>query len=769
MGAPDLLSRISALVKECEAYRDELSTDRVRAIEYYDGKMVDTPSDDKRSKVVSRDVRATIKKVLPAVLRIVIGNDKVVEYQPVSQGDEEAAAQATDYINYVIFPESGGMAAVHDAVHDALRLRNGVLKWWFEEKAEVQISKHSGLQDDAFAQIVADPDVEVLEHSERQEAIEPPEGADGQTAIITVHDIRIRRKITSRAPRCAAVPLEEFLIHPDAVDIESSPIVGQKMRKRRSDLVALGYDKDVVARLSLGEADEDEESARRGDAYRQNGQDETDPALQEVDYYELFVRTDADGDGIAELHRMCFGGSITERGLLMDEECDEIQFCSVRCERKPHQWEGVSVSDDTMEIQRIKTVLMRQTLDNIYWQNNPQPVVNMDAVENMDAVFNPTFGLPIRVKAGFSARDAIAFNPVPFVAKDSFSMLDYLDKEMVDRTGISDASSGMAQDALQNVTAKASAMIEASGIGQTEQIVRTIASDLKVMFRGLLRLVIRHQDAPRMVRLRDEWVSFDPRDWDASMDATVNTGLGAGTRERDMVMMQQIMGLQEKLLAGFGPDNPFVKPANVYNAAAKMIEAAGLKSPDLYITEPDEEEVARKLEAIRNAPNPEQVKIEGQMQIEQAKSQSQIQMRQVELQAEAAASEKQMQIQRDKEAAQAEADVLVAEQKAEIEARTRADEIALQREEMERRDALEWAKLEQARNLEMLKLGLIDSEDGGTKSREDERNDIFIKALSGVERMIEQANANASSSKRVLRDENGEIIGVESFHPGAMQ
>ncbi len=43
-------------------------------------------------------------------------------------------------------------------------------------------------------------------------------------------------------------------------------------------------------------------------------------------------------------------------------------------------------------------------------------------------------------------------------------------------------------------------------------------------------------------------MTFDPRHWNAGMDATVNTGLGAGARERDMRMIQ-IQRLPEKAAA----------------------------------------------------------------------------------------------------------------------------------------------------------------------------------------------------------------------------
>lgn len=197
----------------------------------------------------------------------------------------------------------------------------------------------------------------------------------------------------------------------------------------------------------------------------------------------------------------------------------------------------------------------------------------------------------------------------------------YLDQEATDRTGISDASSGMAPDALQNMTARATALIEQAGIGQTELMVRTFAQGLKRVFQGLLRLVVKHQDRPRMVRLRGQWVTFDPRQWNAGMDATVNTGLGAGTRERDMMMIQMILQLQEKLLMTLGPDNPYVSPDNLYNGIAKSAEAAGLKSPDLYFTKPAPEEIQRRMQAAAAKPDPEMQKLQMQAQAEAAKAQ----------------------------------------------------------------------------------------------------------------------------------------------------
>jgi hypothetical protein len=734
MNDQDLCKVVDSLVKDSENYRTTLSVDRIKATEYYDGEMKDTPSDDGRSKVVSRDVRSEIKKVLPSIVRIILGGDKIVEYQPVAQGDEQSSQQATDYVNYLAFPESDGPTAIYDAIDDSLKVRNGIIKWWQDKRVECQYSRHTGLDEMAFSQLVADDSVEVLEHSETQQQVE------GQT--VTLHDVRIKRKITKSRAKLAAVPRERFLIHPDALCLTDSPIIGEGYRIRRSDLVAMGYDRDMVDGLPMAGArssDADiEEDTRRRDVSVTDEQ--FAKAMQEVDYYDLLVRVDYDDDGIAELRRLVFAGGLQEKYLLENEEWDEINYADVVCERRPHQWEGNSVTDDVMDIQRIKTVLLRQTLDNLYWQNNQQPIVQEGAIVNPDAVTNPAFGLPIRVKAGNDVRAALGMNVVPFVADKSFQMLQYLDTEKHNRTGITDASSGMSPDALQNMTAKASAMIEQAGIGQTELMVRTVADSLKPVFRGLLKLIIQHQDIPRTVRLRGKWVEFDPRTWNADMDATVNTGLGAGTRERDMMMMQLVTGMQEKVLAAFGAaDNPFVKPEQLYNGIAKTVEASGLKSVDQYFSNPSPEELQQFMAKKAQQPSPEQQKAQGQIAIEQARGAVQIQLKDKDIQAQQA-----------KEAAQRDADLVVKQAELEKEtqasahqamlnSQTEAAKVNLEREKLASNERIEFAKIASNEQLERERM---DREDA--RAEKQRESDIQKAHASSIGKAFERNDQMAA-------------------------
>ena len=352
---------VSELIRHCEAFRDDRHEDRLRALEYYAGKMRDIPDEKGRSKVVSRDVRAGINKVMPSVVRSIFVGDKVVELAPNGPGDESVATDATDYFNEVLLPECQAENAVYDAAHDAVLLRNGILHWYMDYKREPKVSLHTGLSEEAFTVLVSEEGVEVLEHTPRMEMM--------AGAPVPVHDVRIMRIAENKTPVMCAVPLDEFLIHPDALSVETAIACGRYRAVLRSELVAMGYDPARVA--SLPKSNENSPN----DDLEEERRDELDidrapePSSDEIDYYEMYVRVDRDGDGLAELRRVIMIGGVRPENLFEDEYWDETPFSDIVAERRPHAWEGVSIADDVIEVQRIKTVLTRATG---LWQADPR-------------------------------------------------------------------------------------------------------------------------------------------------------------------------------------------------------------------------------------------------------------------------------------------------------------------------------------------------------------------------------------------------------------
>src|SRR5690606_15989144 len=104
--------------------------------------------------------------------------------------------------------------------------------------------------------------------------------------------------------------------------------------------------------------------------------DDGDPSTELVDLYECYIKADVDGDGIAEMCRVYFAGS-SSGGEMLDWEVweDEAPFHDIPCDPMPHRWQARSIFDETEDVQRIKTVMLRQANDNTYATNNPQRFV----------------------------------------------------------------------------------------------------------------------------------------------------------------------------------------------------------------------------------------------------------------------------------------------------------------------------------------------------------------------------------------------------------
>ena len=94
------------------------------------------------------------------------------------------------------------------------------------------------------------------------------------------------------------------------------------------------------------------------------------------------------------------------------------------------------------------------------------------------------------------------------------------------------------------------------------------------------------KDRPRTIRLRDQWVEMNPKSWNANMDATINIGLGTGSRDRDMAMLNQILNVQIAMTdrlaqAGFSSQALEMVP-RINMTATKLAESAGIKNPDQF-------------------------------------------------------------------------------------------------------------------------------------------------------------------------------------------
>jgi len=620
MDAEEVQASLAAQITDAADYCDNvIGPLREKATEYYLGR----PFGDEKagqSQVVSTDVRDTVRAILPNLMRVFFGSERYVEFAPRGPEDEAVAEQASDYVNYILKNDNDGFGTLYSAFKDALIRKTGVVKFWWDESEEVTAEEYCDLDADTARMVLADSDIEAAEVEIEMED-EPQEEGEPQPSI----DIKVKRRVDLDRVRIAAIPPEEFLIDRRARDIESAVFVAHRSVKTVSELVAMGY--DYAQLTTMGDAsalDMNIEAVVRRPL--EIGDEETptiDPSLRQVLVHECYIRMDKDGDGIAELRRIVVGGAGNEI-LTIDGEPDdrivpEIPFAVFCPDPEPHTFFGQSYADFTMDLQRIKSALMRQMLNNLYLANNPAMAVVEGQVQ-MDDVLADELGRVIRM------RQAGAVTPlaVPFVAQGAFPMLEYLDYVRENRTGITKASMGLDADALQSTTkAAVNATISASQ-GHIELLARVFAEGgMKRLMRGILGLVVRHQERPRVIRLRGQWVPMDPRTWHTEMDVIVNVALGRGNDEERLQALQYIAGKQEMLLNGLGPQNPLVSVGNYRATLAAITELAGFRDANRFWLDPAQQPPQPPQES---PPDPRIMEMQAKLQLEQAKAQTQAQI-----------------------------------------------------------------------------------------------------------------------------------------------
>lgn len=683
---------------------DDVSEARASALERYEGE----PYGDERegrSKVMDRSVFETVEWLMPSLMRSFTGSDDIVVFEPEGPEDEEAAKQATDYVHFVVRRDNPGFVNFMDWFKDALITKNGVVKFWWEDYERTKEYTLENLSDDEFVAIVSDESVEVIEHSER-----PSEGTETIETLPMpgmarpmVHDIKYRTTTKGGRACWRPIPPEDLMVSRRSSTLEEARSVTDRRRYTRAELEEEGYGKELLDRLSFSDYSDDdsllaEARWRYENTYGIVGNSGMDP--EEVWVYETYIKIDYENKGRVNRWKVRWAGDIGTATLLPDPETGEsaIQFdhlpyadiCPIRL---PHRWAGISLADTVMEIQRIKTVLLRQMLDSLYLANNPRFEL-VDQMVNLDDFLNSTIGGAVRVKQPGSIN---ALN-TEFVGGQSFPMLQYVDQAREYRSGVGLQSAGMSPEALQNETAEGVRDARSAIEARVELIARIFAeTGVRDLFRGILKLLKKHQPKERLIKLRNEWVPMDPRGWNDEMDVTVKVGLGNAAKEKLIGRYVGLAAQQKEVLMTLGPTNPLVGLQEFYNTQAELVRAAELGDVERFWKDPARQPPQPPQEP---PPDPKMIEAQAKIQLEQMKAQADAELERqkaeidVQLQQQKAAADLQskreqaqmdMQVEREKAAMANE----LAREKAALELRLKEEQFQFEAALAERKAQLE--------------------------------------------------------------------------------
>ena len=554
-----------------------------------------------RSSFVSTDVRDAVLLMLPSLVRLFAASENVVSLIPRTQADVDAAAQQTQYINYVFWQDNPGFLILYGAFKDALTVKTGYAKWWTDDHKETKRKTFVNLNpqqiqllqsQDATAKVVHQGELDKL--------------------LGTFSEVTFEYQVDKPLIKVMGVPPEEMRLDRYARSFSTSRIVGHERVVVIDELVAMGYPREQCMDYLQSQ---DIQNFTMESQLRNPGRYNSTRVGDGVLYGEWYIRVDGDGDGVAELRYICTMGEVHD--IVHDEPANRVKFAVFGCDPISHTIVGDSIADYTMDIQRIKTNMMRGVLDSLAESINPKTVVN-ELVTNIDDALNDDLGAVIRTRG--DPNSAVAFSATPFVGQQAMPVIDLLNNVLQRRTGLSDAAKGLDPKALQSSTMIGVEAIINGQQERTELVARVLAeTGFKDLFAGLYNEVAEAPNQRRTLRLSGKWTDVDTGTFDASMGVEVNSTLGKGTDAVRMMTLQQIKQDQATIFQQFGPTNPVVGIPEMLNTISDMLELANIKNVGRYFKTPD----PATLQAIASTPKePDAMTIAAKAQYEKTKSET---------------------------------------------------------------------------------------------------------------------------------------------------
>jgi len=538
---------------------------RERNLEFYNAEArgeLAPPEIEDRSDFVATDVPDTVDGMLPQLMRIFVGSDDAVTFEGQGQpGSQEEGKLATAYVNHLFYVRNDGVGIVHDWFKDALLQKVGFVKVWADEEAQDAKQRYQGQTPEQLAMLMEEGWVPQGD----------PEVDEDGTLSFTVskEDKRVCIKVAACAPA-------EMRVDVNARWGDEPAMIAQQFSRQRFVLEEEGYDLTDVGTSTravpgtamleeLGETDDFSYSV-------------PDESHEEVDYAEVYIKLDRDGDGIAEWLKICLIGdklAVYQNGEVAIEQVDDHPFVWICPIPRSHAFFGDCPADRAIQPQKLRTRTIRAIEDNMLLTVNQRTYVNTGADVNIDDVLDNRPGGVVRGTAEPSR--AIAPIVQPSLGAPAYQFNEYIASWAENRTGFNRYSAGTDQNAL-NKTARGTELLTAKADMRMELMARFFAVGMRQLFAKMLKLAIQYQNVPEMVAINGQFVPINPSEFRNQFHVKINVGLGSGSKEQQAARILGLFQMQMQL-----QPLGLVRPQQMAETARLYVEANEFKNPERFV------------------------------------------------------------------------------------------------------------------------------------------------------------------------------------------
>jgi len=548
------------------------------------------------SSIVSSDSAEIAEGYTALLTKLLLDNNKLALFTPYSNemAAVKASQVASDVVNYCLFNSNpDGWSKLSTWIKSAVVFGNSALTWGWEEDYDYIVEEYEEVQQEVLDQLLSDENVEII--GDLTLAEEDIMQADGTTPV-TFIDVRLRRKIDKSGVKLRTIPPESFLIDRAASSVTDATFVGIVTEMTRSDIRRTWSDLD----LDLNEIGEEAttrnssfsyEAFARKDAsgtqnWLTNSDSDEEEANMSITVIECWIRSDRDGDGIAELKHVIKAGDT----ILSEDDVAYVPVAVLNPIEIPHEFYGLSLLDMARPQTQATTAILRGFVENVYFGNYGRTLADPNVVD-FQALQNPVPKQIIPTN-GNPAAAVQQLQPEPMSAGTS-GMLEFLGLQKEQSTGLSKTAMGL-NDTLYVSGNSEQKMAGAQNAAQirVEHIARRfVETGIKDLCRGVLREMKSNLKNPSMYKTDKGYASLTPQELQtmpANMDLDVQANIGENS---NFSVAEKLMQLTQLLpqMAQSPTSQAYINPLSSYNLALDIVKNMGM-DPTRFLNDPTGEE-----------------------------------------------------------------------------------------------------------------------------------------------------------------------------------
>ena len=430
----------------------------------------------------------------------------------------------------------------------------------------------------------------------------------------------VRERDTSHVAIRNVAP-EDFLINSVAPNLEEAMFVAQRITMTKSQCLETGWDAEIVETLGFGDSQSmvvnvTPYQARHEVDQTMNNLQEFAEDQQVCSVYECYRKIDLDGDGITELYQIFW----STNKILSIEQVDEIPFNYFAPYPQPYKFYGLSIPDVIWGIQKSKSTIERQIIDNMVATNNSRYIADLGFIRNPRDLIDNRQGGVINV----TKMDAILPLPTPQLNPNSFAVLEMLEADKEEATGATRLAQGMEKDAISKQNSfDTIQMLTTAANRRLMMFAKHFAEySLKPLFSAIYRLSMTYEKKEKFIQLNEVYIPVNPVDFIERVDMTVRVALTPMEQKEQvnsLMMMHNLLSQTPALMINYGPNQQYqlmMKMMEYMNVDCREVILLNPKSKDYMMASQQQQQQQAKMASQQD----QMMQLEAQLKNAQAQS-----------------------------------------------------------------------------------------------------------------------------------------------------